>query len=101
MMGVPKHQLAPAPSWAVQRIPKLLFVWQSAEMDDRVPLREPRRGHGERLLERRVLPEIELRRTARRSREERFELSAGEPGGGKPIGKLQIPAPRAQRQRPG
>src|SRR6266404_1498847 len=91
LIRMAKNQLSVSATGAMQRISKLLFVWQPAEVDDRVPLREPRCGREERLLERGVLAGIEPRRTARCSRVKRFQLGAGKSCGGWPIGKPQIP----------
>ena len=46
-----KRKLSASAIGAIQRISKLLFVWQAAEMNDGPPLREPRCGREERSFE--------------------------------------------------
>ena len=94
LIGMAENELA-APVSAVERVAELLFLGQSAEMDDRAPLRQSRCGSCKRPLQRHVRAEIQQRRTARCSREKPVELGTGEFCGGRPIGKAQIVPTRA------
>jgi len=93
-----KNQLSVSAIDVAKRVSELLFVWQTAEMNEWIPACEPCCSREERAIERRVRAEIEQRRPARCPRKKSFELGAGKFCRGRPIRKPKIPPTAARRQ---